>query len=367
MSPKGLKWFFISLYVLYMVVIVFPPMEPSFYNAFIDTIEAGVTEVLCFTLVKYHDSIPMSNKTILNYLMKIIAITYGGIYLFDWITSLLFNIFPSTGLEFLQMFPSVSCFILSADIFHFTFFLNLILIIILHAGLTASPRFFLDMDDNYLKILVYGYNIIGLVVIFYGKWAASFCARSFIYRISKKLDLDSLENSLTVYEEGSKFTLFLCLFAASTVLISKLIVNMNKIKSCFVCKRDDNYAGAANGEDVITNITSNTQRNEEDSTKKMFHDSGYNLDAVGLYFLVTTFCFIIFVRLLMNLDLEEDYEKLVKAIYDWSNSALERSFGSSLPLYWLLRKEHSRAFVKRKIERFFQKYFNTGTCYTIFN
>ena len=45
-------------------------------------------------LFRYHDCIPMSHKTILNYLMKVLAFGYGCIYVSYWFTSFLFNIFP---------------------------------------------------------------------------------------------------------------------------------------------------------------------------------------------------------------------------------------------------------------------------------
>ncbi len=185
MSPNGTKLLCICLYVLYMVILVFPSLEPGLYNACIDTLEFLVTEIFSFALVMYHNSIPMSHKTILNYLMKKIATAYCGIYLFHWLTSLFFNTFSSGGLLLLQTNPSLTCFILSADIFHFTFLSNVTLIIILHACFTANPRLFLEFNDYYLKILVYGYNFVCLVVIAYGKWTISFCSKSFIYKISE--------------------------------------------------------------------------------------------------------------------------------------------------------------------------------------
>ena len=55
---------------------------------------ANVKDPLAFYF-RYHGSIPMSQKTILNYLMKVVAVGYGGIYISLWFTSALFNIFPN--------------------------------------------------------------------------------------------------------------------------------------------------------------------------------------------------------------------------------------------------------------------------------
>ena len=235
------------------------------------------------------------------------------------------------------------------------------LIIILHACFTANPRLFLEFNDYYLKILVYGYNFVCLVVIAYGKWTISFCSKSFIYKISKKLNVDILDSSLTVYKGGLKFPLFLCMLSALSVLISKIIVNRKKIKNMFMCKFSCfNKKQATNGEENVANMISTTERNTDDSARKIYQSSGHSLDTIGFSILASILGFIIFVRLLMSLDFEEDYQKLVTAIYVWSNSALERILGPSLPVYWLLRKEHSRDFVIRKVQHFLQKYFNTG-------
>ena len=58
-------------------------------------------------------------------------------------------------------------------------------------------------------------------------------------------------------------------------------------------------------------------------------------------------------RIIMKFKATESL-KLLKVIYKWSNLAVERAFGASLPvpIYWLLRKKHSRAYAMRKIYQF---------------
>ncbi len=56
-------------------------------------------------------------------------------------------------------------------------------------------------------------------------------------------------------------------------------------------------------------------------------------------------------RIMMKLKVNENFQ-LLEIIYKWSNLAVERAFGASLPIYWLLRKEHSRAYARRRIYHF---------------
>ena len=56
-------------------------------------------------------------------------------------------------------------------------------------------------------------------------------------------------------------------------------------------------------------------------------------------------------RIMMKLKVNENFQ-LLEIIYKWSNLAVERAFGASLPIYWLLRKEHSRAYARRRIYQF---------------
>ena len=356
MTTKRMKYCLIILYTVYMIVIVSPTSKPSVYNAVIGTLETCVTEILCFALIKYHDSIIESQKTILNFLVQAIAATYGGIYFFSWLTSLLFNILPNTGLKWLQSYPSTVCFLLSADIFHFTYFINMILIIILYSLFTIQPRIFIDCDDFHFKTFVSGFNAICLFIILYGKWTVSFCGKSLLYKISKSFGDEILDKDFKIYEEGSKFAIALCILACFAVLLSRLIILIRR-KSIPINKYQVNLSA---DESNTRNNEANSNRNIPTQNNVPQNAMDYNLDTIGLLVLVIIFCFIIFVRHLMNLDLKEDHKILVVSIYDWSNTALERAFGSTLPLYWLLRKEHSRAFVMRKINHFFLNNYDTG-------
>ena len=317
------KLLIVLLYFLYMLALVFMPLEPSLYNVFIDTIEYGTTQILCFILYKYHDSIPMSHKTMLNFLMKVLAASYGSISIFYWLTYLLFNIFPLDGVKLLHSYPSTICFILSGDIFSVIFFINLFLIIVLHSCFSAHPTLFLDMNEAYLKAFIYSFNIGSSAFLLTTKWSQSFCGKSLIHRVSQKLNLNITEDSLVMYQEGSWFTASLGLFAVSAVLYSKLRnVIKRKVKPS-------------------TSVGAN------------------HVDILSVYLLTALLCCIIFVRLIMNLELKEEHKQIVSTLYNWTNTVISRLIGSSVPLYWLIRKEDSRLFVKRKLQHIFLKY--TGT------
>lgn len=266
----------------------------------------------------------MSHKTILNFLMKILAVSYGLIFMFYWLTSLLFNTFPLDGLQILKSYPSTICFILSGDIFSLIFFVNIFLIIVLHSCFSAHPILFLDLNDSYMKAFIYSFNIGSAAIILTTKWSQSFCGKSLIYRVSQKLNIDITEDSLTIAQEDSWFTGFLGLLAATAVIYSKIRIAIKR-------------AGKRS-----TSLGAN------------------HVDMVSLYSLTAVLCFIIFVKLIMNLEMKEEHMKILSAIYHWTNIVLDRAIGSSVPLYWLLRKENSRAFVERKVTHFFIKYFKTG-------
>ena len=103
-----MKYVIIS-YILHMLIILITPWESSLYNVFVNTLEFLVTELICIVLYKYHDSIEESKKTILNYQIQVIALSYGGIYF--W-----------------------------------TFLVNLVIFIILHSGFRTFPHSFLDFN-----------------------------------------------------------------------------------------------------------------------------------------------------------------------------------------------------------------------------
>ncbi len=76
-----------------------------------------------------------------------------------------------------------------------------------------------------------------------------------------------------------------------------------------------------------------------------------NLDAIGLYTIISSILFIITLRTLMRYRVHEEFEFL-EEMYKWFNLAIERAFGATLPIYWLLRKDHSRDYAARKMNQF---------------
>ena len=204
----------------------------------------------------------------------------------------------------LQSNPSVTCFILSADLIHLVFFINVVLIIILHAGFTAYPRLFLESDDSNMKIFIYSFNVASMVIFAYEKWTWSFCGKALIHKITNKLSLDIDEDKVMLYNEGSWLSLCLCSLAGISVLLSKIVSfcrHSPRVIPCIVTKK------------VVKEDEANNENQEGSRTNGSDQDSGsYNLDAVGMYMIVTTLVFIIFVRLLMNMDMNETIKKLGK-------------------------------------------------------
>ncbi len=174
-----MKFTWVMLYLLYMMVILVTPLRPTIYNVFIDTLEFSITETFCLLLYKYHSSIPMSHKTVLNFLMKVLTVCYGFIVLSHWFTSIFFNLMTTWSLRMLESYPSAVCFILDADFPHWLFLINIILIIMLHACFTAYPSKFLNWNEN-----------VRLVLFALEKWTESFCGKILNSQLTKKLKLE---------------------------------------------------------------------------------------------------------------------------------------------------------------------------------
>ena len=172
------------------MTILVTPRRPSLYNFFIDTIELTVTEIFCLLLFKYHDSIPMSHKTVLNFMMKVLTVCYGCIVLSHWFTSIFFNLMTTWSLSMLESHPSAVCFVLDADFAHWLFLINIILIIMLNACFTAYPSTFLNCDENMLKFIIYLFNIVCLVLFAFEKWTESFCGKILNHQLTTKLKLE---------------------------------------------------------------------------------------------------------------------------------------------------------------------------------
>ncbi len=107
-------------------------------------------------------------------------------------------------------------------------------------------------------------------------------------------------------------------------------------------------ASDATADDITTEVV----RTDHDHLET----ANYNLDAVGLCVIIASLFFMGIIRFLKNMDLEENSKTVVAFLYDWLHLAIERAFGASLPLYFLLRKDHSKAYAKRKLVGFLSKY-----------
>ena len=123
---------------------------------------------------------------------------------------------------------------------------------------------------------------------------------------------------------------------------------------------DATAANDNNTEDVrpVSDATAANDNNTEDVRNDHDHveTANYNLDAVGLCVIIVSIFFMGIIRFLKNMDLEENWKTVVAFLYDWLHLAIERAFGASLPLYFLLRKDHSKAYAKRKLVGFISKY-----------
>ena len=184
-----------------MLIILITPWEPSLYNVFVDTLEFLVTELICIVLYKYHDSIEESKKTILNYQIQVIALSYGGIYFSNLIKILPFNLFPSISIQLLQSYPSIICFILQGELIHWTFLVNLVISIVLHSGFRTFPNSFLDFNENSLRKIILIINVICLISSINDLWIkygelVKICSKVSIFQLQNKLSLDVGTNIL---------------------------------------------------------------------------------------------------------------------------------------------------------------------------
>ena len=226
-----MKILLIIVYIIYMMLILVTPWKPSVYNVCIDTLEFVVTESACVILFKYHDSIENSKKTVLNFQMQMIAVSFGGIYITNLMRFMPFNLFPAQSLEVLNAFPSQVCFVLQGDILHWMFFINLVLIIVLHSLFRTFPYKFLNWNENDLKKGIIVINFLCLASFGYDIWIrkGAICSQVFIFQLKNKLDLDVYD--ISVYDGSSKVSLVLCLAAVITTITTKIIRVMKTKKN----------------------------------------------------------------------------------------------------------------------------------------
>ena len=64
------KWLLFMVYCVYMIVIVFPPLEPSLYNVFIDTIEVRVGPDIRQYILSYYTTKTPVNKQSQDYFLN---------------------------------------------------------------------------------------------------------------------------------------------------------------------------------------------------------------------------------------------------------------------------------------------------------
>ena len=232
-----MKLLMIFLYMIYMILLLVTHWKPSLYNVFIDTLEFLVTESACVILFMYHDSIEQTKKTILNFQMQVIAVSFGGIYVTNLIRFIPFNIFPAQSLEVLKDFPSQVCFVLQGDLVSWMFFINLVLVIVLHALFRTFPYKFLSWNENNLKKGIFVVNFMCLSAMGYDIWIKkrAICSKVFFFQLKNKLDLD-VDDDIPVYFGSSKVSLLLCLVAGLTTLITKMIRVMKSRKNKIVPK-----------------------------------------------------------------------------------------------------------------------------------
>ncbi len=179
----------------------------------------------------------------------------------------------------------------------------------------------------------------------------------------------------------------LCLLALFSVLISKTIIcyRKKKVQIITVWKRNNKIGVFVQGLHGSNNVelerrdetsariihvkpapTAENAEDDRNAANEQDHDNtetaNYNLDTVGLYVIIASLFFMGIIRFLNNLDLEESYKNVVAFLYDWLHLAIDRAFGASLPPYFLLRKDHSKAYAKRKFVQFMSKFilFNSG-------
>ena len=217
------------IYIMYMVTILTTPWRPSLYNVLVDTIEFTVTELVVVILYNYHDSIENSKKTILNFQMQVILISYGGIYFTNLIKFLPFNLFPIASVELLQSYSSVMCLILEGKLIRISwlFLINLVILIVLHSIFITFPRYFLELSENILKKIMFSLNIVCLIslvndFLLVDGESLTICSKFYIFHLQNKLNL-VINDQVPIHKGKETTSLCLCLFAGLSVSIMKLI------------------------------------------------------------------------------------------------------------------------------------------------
>ena len=215
------------IYIMYMVTILTTPWRPSLYNVLVDTIEFTVTELVVVILYNYHDSIENSKKTILNFQMQVVLISYGGIYFTNLIKFLPFNLFPIASVELLQSYSSVMCLILEGEWISWLFLINLVILIVLHSIFITFPSYFLELSENILKKIMFSLNIVCLIslvndFLLVDGESLTICSKFYIFQLRNKLNL-VINDQVPIHKGKETTSLCLCLFAGLSVTIMKLI------------------------------------------------------------------------------------------------------------------------------------------------
>ena len=212
-----------------MVTILTTPWRPSLYNVLVDTIEFTVTELVVVILYNYHDSIENSKKTILNFQMQVILISYGGIYFTNLIKFLPFNLFPIASVELLQSYSSVMCLILEGKLIRISwlFLINLVILIVLHSIFITFPSYFLELSENILKKIMFSLNIVCLIslvndFLLVDGESLTICSEFYIFQLRNKLNL-VINDQVPTHKGKETTSLCLCLFVGLSVTIMKLI------------------------------------------------------------------------------------------------------------------------------------------------
>ena len=125
------------------------------------------------------------------------------------------------------------------------------------------------------------------------------------------------------------------------------------IDKVLIWESQNNFKSLSEGKAIETQKVDNTviKKNNAESHIIQEQNGEINLDTIGLYTIISSIIVVITLRILMRYRVHEEFEFL-EEMYKWSNLAIERAFGATLPIYWLLRKEHSRAYAARKMNQF---------------
>jgi hypothetical protein len=221
MTPK--KTFILLLYIL---ITQATPWTPSLYTFIIDFFSIVVSNTALTLIIKFYNSIPISKKTILHGLMKVLVISYGFLITIKFFTYSTLNLVPQAALSLLYKYPIIICWGHKGFVFDQIFFFNIMLLIILRAFFNCYPNMLFNLCEKMMWFLIVGCNMIYLIqthIKFYQQ-SKNMCTVRFIemLKVAMKLEID--DTRIATHSGLSILTILALLLAPFAEILSRITI-----------------------------------------------------------------------------------------------------------------------------------------------